>query len=187
MHTNGENVVLNFPSETGMFTLHQFGEHVALVKGDVNREEVLVRVHSSCFTSEVLGSLRCDCRKQLQLALEMIEKEGGVLIYLQQEGRGIGLGNKLKAYKLQDQGLDTIEANHKLGFETDLREYSIVKEMFDSLGVKSIKLITNNPEKLEKVSSYVKIVGRVPVVIEENEHNSFYLQTKKDKMGHLLW
>ncbi len=164
-------------------------QHIALVKGDVASENpVLVRVHSECFTGDVLGSLRCDCRGQLQEAMKMIEKEGcGVLVYMRQEGRGIGLANKIKAYALQDQGLDTVEANKHLGFDPDPREYGLGAQILVDLGVKEMRLITNNPIKRAGLEGYgLKVVDRVPLVIPPNDHNLIYLKTKKEKLGHLL-
>jgi len=164
-------------------------EDVVLVKGDVkDKENVLVRIHSECFTGDILGSLRCDCGAQLSTALEMIEKEGlGVLIYLRQEGRGIGLGNKIKAYKLQDEGADTLESNLKLGLPADDREYGVAAQIIKDLGVKSVRIITNNPNKIQELSSYgLQIVERVPIVVGVNKHNKEYLKTKALKMGHLI-
>ncbi len=164
-------------------------EHVALVKGTVATEEpVLVRMHSSCLTGDTLGSLRCDCGQQLHRSMEMIEKEGrGVLVYLQQEGRGIGLTNKIKAYTLQDKGLDTVEANIKLGFKPDLRNYGIGAQILVDLGIKNMRLLTNNPKKVIGLEGYgLKIVERVPIEIEPNEINRRYLKAKKDKLGHIL-
>ncbi len=164
-------------------------QHIALVKGDVaSGKPVLVRVHSECFTGDVLGSLRCDCRAQLHEAMKMIEKEGcGVIVYMRQEGRGIGLANKIKAYGLQDQGLDTVEANKHLGFDPDPREYGLGAQILADLGVKEMRLITNNPVKRAGLEGYeLKVVERVPLVIQPNEHNLLYLKTKKEKLGHLL-
>jgi len=164
-------------------------QHIALVKGDVSTgEPILVRVHSECFTGDVLGSLRCDCRSQLQEAMKMIEKEGrGVIVYMRQEGRGIGLANKIKAYALQDQGLDTVEANKHLGFDPDPREYGLGAQILADLGVKEMKLITNNPIKRAGLEGYnLKVVERVPLVIPPNEYNKEYLMTKKEKLGHIL-
>jgi 3,4-dihydroxy 2-butanone 4-phosphate synthase/GTP cyclohydrolase II len=163
--------------------------HIALVKGDISADEpVLVRVHSQCATGDTFASLRCDCGKQLATALAMIEKEGrGVLIYLMQEGRGIGLINKLKAYNLQDEGFDTVEANEKLGFKADLRDYGIGAQILKDLGVKQMRLLTNNPKKVVGLEGYgLEIVERLPLEIEPNEVNRQYLQTKRDKLGHMI-
>jgi 3,4-dihydroxy 2-butanone 4-phosphate synthase/GTP cyclohydrolase II len=164
-------------------------QHIALVKGDISGEEpVLVRVHSECFTGDVLGSLRCDCGDQLHNAMRMVNEAGkGVIIYMRQEGRGIGLANKLKAYCLQDRGRDTVEANLELGFPEDLRDYGIGAQILIDLGIKKIKLITNNPKKLIGLQGYgLEIVGRVPIEIPPNDTNYRYLKTKKEKMGHML-
>ncbi len=164
-------------------------EHVALVKGNIKpNEPTLVRVHSSCLTGDILGSLRCDCGDQLHSAMEMVEKEGkGIVLYMQQEGRGIGLTNKIKAYALQDEGYDTVEANIKLGFKPDLRNYGIGAQILVDLGVKKMKLITNNPKKIIALKGYrLEVVDRVPIEIDPNEVNKCYLETKKEKMGHIL-
>ncbi|SHH41210.1 3,4-dihydroxy 2-butanone 4-phosphate synthase / GTP cyclohydrolase II [Caloranaerobacter azorensis DSM 13643] len=163
--------------------------HVALVKGNIAGDEpVLVRVHSECLTGDTFGSMRCDCGEQLQAALKKINEEGkGALIYLRQEGRGIGLINKLKAYVLQDKGMDTVQANLALGFPEDLRDYTVGAQILVDLGVKNIKLMTNNPKKLSGLSSYgLKIVERIPLEVSYNEKNKYYLKTKKKKMGHIL-
>jgi len=164
-------------------------KHIALVKGDIQPEdEVLVRVHSECVTGDLFGSLRCDCGDQLHKAMEMVDEEGkGVIVYMHQEGRGIGLANKIRAYDLQEQGRDTVEANIELGFKEDLRDYGIGAQILVDLGVKKMRLMTNNPKKIVGVEGYgVTVVERVPVEIEPNESNVRYLKTKKDKMGHLL-
>ncbi|MFN6485470.1 MULTISPECIES: bifunctional 3,4-dihydroxy-2-butanone-4-phosphate synthase/GTP cyclohydrolase II [unclassified Nostoc] len=190
-------VVTKLPSQFGQFEIYAYRhtldntEHVAIVKGDpanFKDEPVMVRMHSECLTGDALGSLRCDCRMQLNAALKMIEAAGqGVVVYLRQEGRGIGLINKLKAYSLQDMGLDTVEANERLGFPADLRDYGMGAQMLMDLGVKKIRLITNNPRKIAGVKGYgLEVVDRVPLLIEANDYNSYYLATKAKKLGHML-
>lgn len=183
------------PSKFGSFTIHLYRsvvdskEHVALVKGKINTgKPVLVRVHSECLTGDIFGSLRCDCREQLIESLKAIEKHGsGVLLYMRQEGRGIGLLNKLKAYQLQEQGRDTVEANLELGFKPDLRDYGIGAQILRDLGVRKMKLLTNNPKKVVGLHGYgLEITERVPIEIEANPENKEYLSTKRDKLGHLL-
>lgn len=187
--------IADLPSRFGRFQVVAFWnnrdgkEHVAIMHGDpMGRENVPVRVHSECLTGDALGSLRCDCRDQLEAALRAIAAEDcGLVLYLRQEGRGIGLLNKLRAYGLQDRGLDTVEANLALGFRDDEREYSIAAHMLHSLRVRSIRLLTNNPKKVDELERLgVKIAGREPHVIPPNEFNRFYLETKRDKSGHFL-
>lgn len=164
-------------------------EHLALVKGDIEPEkEVLVRVHSQCLTGDVLGSYRCDCGPQLEKAMEMVQKEGlGVILYMQQEGRGIGLANKLKAYSLQDQGRDTVEANEELGFKADLRDYGVGAQILAALGVRKMKLMTNNPKKIIGLEGYgLEVTGRIPIETKPRPENVKYLITKCQKLGHLL-
>jgi 3,4-dihydroxy 2-butanone 4-phosphate synthase/GTP cyclohydrolase II len=191
-----ERVVdVKMPTERGDFELHAFREintgteHLALVKGKWEKDEpIFVRVHSSCLTGDIFGSCRCDCGPQLHKAMEMIETEGkGAIIYMNQEGRGIGLINKLKAYKLQEEGYDTLEANIKLGFKGDERDYGIGAQIIRELGISKMRLMSNNPTKRTGLIGYgLEIIENVPLEIESNEHNELYLKTKRDKMGHVL-
>ncbi len=184
-----------FPTEYGEFTLHLYRSlasghnHIALVKGEIRHEApALVRVHSQCFTGDVFGSLRCDCGQQLHQAMTKIEQAGaGVLLYMNQEGRGIGLENKIRAYALQDSGHDTVEANEALGFPADLRDYGVGAQILGDLGVGKIRLLTNNPKKVVGLSAYgLEVIDRVPIEIPANEVNRRYLAAKRDKLGHLL-
>jgi 3,4-dihydroxy 2-butanone 4-phosphate synthase/GTP cyclohydrolase II len=188
-------VVTKLPTQYGNFDLHLYQstidkkEHLALVKGGIDsNSSVLVRVHSECLTGDVFGSQRCDCGEQLHRAMHMVEKEGaGVILYMRQEGRGIGLVNKIKAYKLQDDGIDTVEANEKLGFKADLRDYGIGAQILVDLGIKKMRLMTNNPKKIVGLEGYgLEVVERIPIEIEPNEINQKYLETKRDKLGHLI-
>jgi len=183
------------PSQFGQFQIVAFEnnrddkDHVAVVHGDVEgRSEVLTRIHSECLTGDVFGSLKCDCGAQLDMALQQIaETEAGVVLYMRQEGRGIGLANKIKAYSLQDGGLDTVEANHHLGFDNDLRDYDLSARMLDLLGLESIVLMTNNPDKVEGLTEAgIEIDERRPIKTTPNPHNFKYLETKRVKSGHLL-
>ncbi|MAR44613.1 MAG: bifunctional 3,4-dihydroxy-2-butanone-4-phosphate synthase/GTP cyclohydrolase II [Gemmatimonadaceae bacterium] len=187
--------VASMPSAYGDFDIIGYStemdgrEHIALVKGNLDEvDNVLVRMHSECLTGDVFGSKRCDCGEQLQAAMRQIDKEGaGAIVYLRQEGRGIGLGNKLKAYHLQDGGLDTVEANEELGFKADLRDYGIGAQILLDLGIQSMRLLTNNPRKVVGLDGYdLEITGREPLLVEPGEYNSDYLATKKAKLGHIL-
>jgi len=183
------------PTMHGVFRVYVFRndlddkENLAIVAGDIlNGEAVPVRMHSECLTSEVLGSLKCDCREQLNGALKYISEQGkGIVLYLRQEGRGIGLGNKIRAYSLQEYGFDTVEANRLLGFPDDMRNYNIAATMLKILGVKSVQLLTNNPKKIDSLKECgIPVINRIPLEIEPNQMNKFYLQTKAKKSGHLL-
>lgn len=188
-----EIVRVDMPTKYGSFKLVAFqeknstNEHLALIKGEWEKDEpVMVRVHSSCFTGDILGSMRCDCGEQLHKAMQMVEKEGkGAILYMNQEGRGIGLLNKLKAYKLQEQGMDTVEANLHLGFQMDQRDYGVGAQILRHIGITKLKLITNNPKKRVGLLGYgLEIVDNVPIKITPNPHNEKYLLTKRDKLGH---
>ena len=183
------------PTRYGDFTIFTFvnkitkNHHIVLTKGDIeNGEDVLCRIHSECLTGDALGSKRCDCGEQYNFAMRKISEEGsGIMVYMRQEGRGIGLVNKLRAYQLQDTGLDTVDANLVLGFKEDMREYYEAYQMLKNLGIKSVRLMTNNPEKIKHLTNYgLKINERIPIQIEASEYDAFYLETKKNKMGHLL-
>ena len=186
--------IINLPTDHGKFKAISFydkienKEHLALIKGDVEGENILTRIHSECLTGDVFGSNRCDCGNQLHKAMEMIDENGsGIILYLRQEGRGIGLFNKIKAYHLQEEGYDTVDANLKLGFAPDLRNYKIACRMLKELGVKSIDLMTNNPDKIKQVEKYnIKVNKRVPIEIHSNHIDRIYLKTKADRMGHDL-
>ena len=189
------DVVANMPTDSGTFKIVGFDnlidgkEHIALVKGEVaGKENVTVRIHSECFTGDILGSLRCDCGSQLKTAMRRIDRLGeGIVLYLRQEGRGIGLLNKLRAYNLQEEGMDTLDANLHLGFGADMRDYAVAAQMLKALGVKSIKLLTNNPLKINGLEEYgMPVVEREEIEIEANKINKIYLKTKKERMGHLL-
>tara|TARA_B100000579_G_scaffold202900_1_gene165916 strand:- start:709 stop:1923 length:1215 start_codon:yes stop_codon:yes gene_type:complete len=187
--------IIKMPTDFGDFELHLYrsnldGEHhLALVKGKMNKQRrTLVRVHSECLTGDVFGSRRCDCGPQLQQAMKQVSEAGhGVILYMRQEGRGIGLAPKIKAYKLQQEGYDTVEANEKLGFPMDLREYGIGAQILSDLGIKKIKLLTNNPKKIVGLEGYgLEIVEQVPIRVKANKHNKKYLKTKREKLGHLI-
>lgn len=178
----------NLPSRFGNFNVKAFQqddkEHLVIYAKKLKKEPT-IRIHSECLTGDAIGSLKCDCRDQLEYALELINKEGGMVIYLRQEGRNIGLLNKINAYALQDKGLNTIEANHQLGFASDERTYEIVTFILDYFNIKKIKLLTNNPDKINALED-IEIINRIPIIMDSNEYNENYLETKRDKMGHLL-
>jgi len=180
--------IAKLPTKYGVFNIRSFkdglNEHLAIFTEKLP-EVPYVRIHSECLTGDALGSLKCDCGEQLEKALETIQKEGGIVLYLRQEGRGIGLFNKVNAYALQDRGLDTVEANHQLGFEADMRDFSVAEEILSHFGVSKIKLLTNNPKK-EFAFKQIEVVKRVPIKAEPNPYNENYLKTKKEKMGHRL-
>ena len=187
-----ESNIANLPTKYGNFRIKAYKddnqEHLAIMSLDFETLEApFVRIHSECLTGDTLGSLKCDCQNQLELSLKFIAKNGGLVIYHRQEGRNIGLVNKVNAYALQDKGRNTIEANIELGFKEDERDYRVVGYIFENLGIKKLKLITNNPAKLKYVESLgVKIVERIPAIIKSNKYNELYLSTKKEKMGHLI-
>ena len=188
-----KTVESNLPTKYGSFKVIAYedcnhGQHLALVKGEVKgKENVFVRVHSECLTGDALGSLRCDCGPQLEKALQIIGKNDGVLLYMAQEGRGIGLMNKIAAYHLQDHGMDTVQANLKLGFRADARDYTIGAQILADLGLSTIKLLTNNPKKIEGLEKYkLQIIERVPIISKPTKLNRKYLNTKKEKLGHYL-
>ncbi len=187
-----KSATAKLPTDLGEFSIiiYEGGdgkEHAVLQAGGSLKEDVLVRIHSQCLTGDVFHSVKCDCRGQLEMAMKAIAKEGGLLIYLQQEGRGIGLANKIKAYALQDQGMDTVEANKKLGFAPDQRNYEVAASILKDIGVSSIRLLTNNPEKIQGLEEHgINITQRVPLRSREHPQARNYLRTKKEKMGHLL-
>ena len=190
-----KEIEINMPTKYGHFKLSAYKqvntneEHLAITKGTWNKDEpILTRVHSSCFTGDILGSLRCDCGDQLSIALQMIEKEGkGIVLYMNQEGRGIGLLSKLKSYSLQEKGFDTVDANLKLGYKMDERDYGVGAQILRDLGASKLKLMTNNPTKRAGLLSYgIEIIENIPIIAKENKHNKTYLATKRKKMNHKL-
>jgi len=187
MRINISNVA-NLPTKYGNFKIQSFKEgvkeHLVIFKEPLEKTPI-VRIHSECLTGDTIGSLKCDCGDQLQFALKTIGEKGGMIIYLRQEGRDIGLLNKVNAYALQDAGYDTVEANHQLGFEADERNYEMVEIILHHFGIKSIKLLTNNPKKMQSLKN-IEILKRIPIIIKPNKYNEDYLKTKKEEMGHLL-
>ena len=180
--------IATLPTKYGIFKIQSFKEgdkeHLAIFTENLPKTPY-IRIHSECLTGDALGSLKCDCGEQLEFALKTINEKGGIVLYLRQEGRGIGLFNKVNAYALQDRGLDTVEANHQLGFEADMRDFSIVEKILKHFGIKKIKLLTNNPKK-EFAFKEIEVIERIPVKIKPNPYNEFYLKTKKEKLGHKL-
>ena len=180
--------IASLPTKYGNFKIQSFKEkdkeHLAIFTDNLPKIPY-IRIHSECLTGDVLGSLKCDCGEQLEFALKTINEKGGIVLYLRQEGRGIGLFNKVNAYALQDKGFDTVEANHQLGFEADMRDFSIVEEILKHFGIKKIKLLTNNPKK-EFAFKEIEVIERIPIKIKPNPYNEFYLKTKKEKLGHKL-
>ena len=180
--------IASLPTKYGNFKIQSFKEnnkeHLAIFTQNLP-DIPIIRIHSECLTGDALGSLKCDCGDQLQYALKLINKKGGMVIYLRQEGRGIGLFNKVNAYYLQDKGFDTVEANHQLGFEADMRDFSIVEKILKHFNIKKIKLLTNNPKKIFTFKE-IEVIERIPIKMESNPHNENYLKTKKEKLGHLL-
>ena len=181
--------IANLPTVHGTFDIQSFKEgikeHLVVMSKDYKKSDIVnIRIHSECLTGDAIGSIKCDCQAQLNFALKYVQEHGGMVIYLRQEGRDIGLFNKVNAYSLQDKGFDTIQANHQLGFQTDQRTYEAVDFILDHYKIADVNLLTNNPDKLSQIG--VKIHNRIPVIVGHGEHNENYLQTKKDKMGHLI-